>query len=52
MLCEGLVNSSVRCPTQTEVATWIIMAQVELTMKIVENSWLHLPYNWLFLIIY
>ncbi len=46
MLLEGLVNGSVQFPTQTKVATWIVMAQHEMTMKIIKNSWLHLPYNW------
>ncbi len=46
MLREGLVNGAVRCPTRTEVANWIVMAQIEMTMKIIKNSWLHSPYNW------
>ncbi len=46
MLREGLVNGVVQSPTSAEVATWIVMAQIGMTKKIVMNSWLHSPYNW------
>ncbi len=45
MLREGLVNGVVRSPTQAQVARWIVIAQIEMTMKIVKNFWHHSPYN-------
>ncbi len=41
MLREGLVNGVVQSPTQAEVVQWIVMTQVEMTMKIVKYSWLY-----------
>ncbi len=46
MLREGLKNGIMQSPTQDEIATWIVMAQIEMTKKIIIKSWFHSPYNW------
>ncbi len=45
MVREGLLNDVVQSPTWAEVVRWIVMAQVEMTIKIIENSWLYSPNN-------
>ena len=46
MLDKVRGTSDMPNPSHEDLACWVIVALEDITVEIVQNSWLHKPFNW------